>query len=273
MKIALLTLAALLVPADLPGDVSEDARTSWERFLAATRPEQEGAIHALSFDVEVLTRMEGQATEAGFSLAYLDPDRLRMRTKSGIEQGVGSGIGQKAYWLRKDDELVRLVGRDYETDRRQLDDLLNLCHDLCVLANPETLRVTTLEDMRRAPRELGGHRHAAKKLDWVVFTSPDFQLVRSGSGELRVELGLDPETGVAAQAVVRDPKHGAAPRHLVFEGHAALDGFTVPRAIHVFDTVDPADPSSDFRRKATIEIYLLSGELNPELAPESFDPQ
>lgn len=267
-----LALVSLIAPPDLPAETAPEARAAWEQFLEATRPAEPSPITSLEFEVEVVTRTENRSNQAEFTLAYLDPDRLRMRMKSGREQGVGSGIGQQAYWLRDGEELRRLAGREYETDRRQIDDLVNLCHDLCALANPEALRVTELVKLRRGPRELGSGRHAAKKLTWLAFTSPDFRLVGSDSKATRIELGLDPETGLAHQAVVRDPAGASPPRHLIFERHATLDGFQLPEAIHVFDPERPGDPASDFRPRATVEIYLLSGRLNPALAPESFDP-
>lgn len=266
-----LALAPLLAPLDLPAETAPEARAAWEQFLEATRPAEPVPITSLQFEVQVTTRTDNRSNQAEFSLAYLDPDRLRMRMKSGREQGVGSGIGQQAYWLRDGDELRRLAGREYETDRRQIDDLLNLCHDLCALANPEALRVTRIEKLRRGPRELGSGKHAARSLTWLAFTSPDFRLVGSGSDTLRIELGLDPTTGNAHQAVVRDPAGASPPRHLIFEKHDSVDGFQIPMTIQVFDPEEAGDPESDFRSRATVEIYLLTGTLNPALDPASFD--
>ena len=127
----------------------------------------------------ILTREGVQTNETeDVEYRYLAPDCVRFRLPSRREVG-RSGLAQRDYWLLDGDELVELVGREYEEDRRQIQEMHAVARNFVALSDPGRLRITRLETLADPPPDVAPRLEPKeRKLEWLRVASPDFALLR-----------------------------------------------------------------------------------------------
>ena len=219
------------------------------------------------------------------------------------------GRDEDGYWLRDPKDLdrdgnarvVRLDGREYATDRRQIDDVLALSESFRAFADPSALRLTKLAlstpPLSEVPEE--GARFGAQLL-WLELESPDFHL--PGAPRLGpsgrplsawVRLGLDPKTNLVRQALVVAPApqtmEGAplarAAHFLILGGernrYRAYGGYRLPMGVDLWQfTLRETSVEGQTLRKP-VDVTEKPGqsfalkrdlEVNPPLTPDDFRP-
>jgi hypothetical protein len=217
-----------------------------------------------------------QTNESHIDYRYLAPDCIRFMLADRQETG-RSGPAQDQYWLKGEKDVVVLAGREYEQDRRLVDDMLVLSRNYVTLSNPGLIHLQSLEKLEKAPADLGEElTKRAAKLTWIALASPDFALVRrdgpAAPGSVyRVELGLR-QDGRPAMAAIRAPSRSAGDPLLVeFDTYKEASGFQIPFTLKVH-ALDPTSSPRVFSPHASQEVYVTEADLQPKLTPEDFKP-
>ena len=292
----LLSFPGALAAQDTPAAGREEADRAWEDLVAATRQGAATAgqgtagapdpIRSFHLRAEVLTRDGVQTNETKIDYRFLAPDCIRFALPSRREVG-RFGPRQRDYWLlgEKEGDVVTLSGKDYEKDRRQIDEMLAVARNFVALSDPARLKVTRKELLEGAPADLPeALREDAARLRWLGVASPDFALLSPaaalrGEGEeepstYRVELGLG-EDSLPHLVVIREDRvpgrRPADPMLLRLARFAPQNEFQIPKEIRVH-TVDRRSRKASFTEKPTQEVYVTSTDLRPELTVEDFRP-
>jgi len=288
MQTLLLTLIARLgLPALAPlalasphqsqalEQASPEARAAWQRLCAVSASPAREPITAFHLKADIRTRSGVQTNDTRIDYRYLAPDCIRFMLPSRNETG-RFGPAQEQYWLKAGKEVVTLAGREYEQDRRQVDDMLALSRNYVALSNPSRMNLQALEFLASAPLDLGEElTKSARKLTWLALESPDFALVRRDGAVpkdsvYRVELGLR-ENGLPGIAVIRAKTRGGGDPLLVeFGDYQEKSGFQIPVSlkVHVLEGRTP----NAFSPHPSQEVYVTEANLRPELRVEDFKP-
>ena len=298
---AALTVLLLGIPAPPGGQdpapgatavaaASPSARAAWARLLEASRTTGVAAdlppapITSFHVKMGIRTREGVQTNETeDVEYRYLAPDCVRFRLPSQREVG-RSGLAQRDYWLLDGDELVELVGREYEEDRRQIQEMHAVARNFVALSDPGRLRITRLEALARPPTDVAPQlERKDRKLQWLRVASPDFALLRRDAAapgdahtSYAVDLGLEPD-GLPRLAIIRAermPGVGAptaAPMLIRLEEFAERGPFRIPLWLHVHALDERLHPPA-FAEKAAQEIYITEADLRPALSIEDFRP-
>lgn len=278
--------------ASAPSPAAQELFQAWCRAAEGESPMP--PVRSFELAVEVLTRKDGQTNNDRAQLAWLAPDWVRMRLQSGRELGRGPA----GPWLRERDEVVPLVGRDYEQDRAQLTELANLAANFAALCSPRGWPVARLERLDAPPLGLpSAARAEAARLGWLrletsALRAPRAPLSSKLSGAdsddpirtLELLVGIDPQSGAARQCVLgalqaRDASEQARvpltrtevePVFLGLVGTHTLGGRSLPKGVLVFER-DAARPL-EFEARPRLELWLLpASELGGEAQPADFD--
>jgi hypothetical protein len=271
-------LLALLLPQTPPPTAPAlDAPALWQRVCAASGSAAREPVQAFLLQADVLTRSGVQSNQLRIDFRYLAPDCVRFMLPSKNETG-RSGPRPEDYWLRSGDDVVVLAGREYQEDRRKVDDMLTLARNYVALSAPARLKLTNLS-LAGVPADLGSElEKRTKKLAWIAFDSPDFALVQRNAdagpmaGDYHVELGLR-EDFLPGVAIVRAAEAARADPFLVeFSKYEERDGFKIPLVllVHAFDR---ARSPAAFQASPAQEVYLTSAALRPALKVEDFKPK
>lgn len=288
---------AALRPGVLPAGTAPEAAA---RFTALAPKGAEGApleraLTAFDLEFEIVTRGEGpQTNEARLAVRYAEPAYISFS----VQRNKHMGFGPKGYWQAFPDDTRLLDGRDYEADRKRIGEVRSVARNFLSLVDPRRLRVTRLWLPEAGPTDVPGA--AQKGLDglvWLGVESPDFDvtlteqvgLEKARDGRLfRALLGIDPaDPGRVREALVTElveveqesgeRERVAAPRSALWvrlSEPMTVGATTMPGIVHVFVRGVPRSLGDvpAFEPRPREELYLLKGELNPELAPETFDP-
>ena len=312
---------ALPEPGVLPVGTSPEAAKLWGLLCAATRPPAEAPAELgatppaeraplesfdLAFDATI--RDGRKQNEATFRQRFLAPHFVRtVILDGGGERELGRD--SDGYWLRdpkdrdKDGKarIVRLDGRAYQTDRRQIDDVLALSESFRAFADPSVLRLSRLALATPPLCELPDEgARAGAGLDWLELESPDFHL--PGTPRLDPEgrplsawlrLGLDPETHLVRQALILAPaartSEDAPPEraaHFMILGgernrYRTYGGYRLPMGIDLwqFTLRETTTGGETIRRSVDVtkspgQSFALKNKLvvNPPLTPDDFKP-
>jgi hypothetical protein len=277
-------------PGILPPGASEGARARWASLVAALRaPSIEGPPRAFDVRFELLNRggaggaLTPGSLDGKVRVRFLEPHFVAVTLESGKE----SGYGPLGYYLRDGKQRIELKGREYETDRRSIQQALSLAKNFVALANPATLTLFELSAPDGPPSgSLPKGDFNWKRLEWVEIHSPDFRLLEAperwsarpgATDRYRARFGLDPETKLPRCVHLSKVLPSGAPapaEQLVFLGdYRGLSGYTVPTRLLVFERQPAAlEPGlREFLEVPERELYLLKDSvLNPKLAPEAF---
>jgi len=290
----------------LPEGTTPEARERWGRFVAATGGSAARGPEIRTFDLtfDAVLR-EGTSTkniEARYAFVaqegYL---RSELRRSKRVTLR-----GPDGDWLIDGDELLRLKGRDFQSDKQQLDEWVTIARNFISLATPGQARVTSLGVPRLRSDEAstqtlafeghpafalppaviegptGGKREArpfaarARELEWLDVGSPDFHLYAGeAAGErprvFRALMGFDPAGGELELALLREEGRVDSTRLVHVLRWSEVDGYHVPRHLEVY-RVEP--PGVRFEARPSVTLFLLRGKgsINPELELALFQP-
>lgn len=277
-------------PGVLPPNASAAARARWASLVAALRaPSIEGPPRAFDVRFELLNRGGAGGAQTPGSLdgkvrvRFLEPHFVAVVLESGKE----SGYGARGYYLKDGEQRINLAGREYETDRRSIQQALSLAKNFVSLANPATLTLFELSVPAGAPEgDLPKGDFNWKRLEWVEIHSPDFRLLeaperwgaqRGATDRYRARFGLDPESKlprcVHLSKVLPSGSPAPAEQLVLLGEYRGLSGYTVPTKLLVFERQPAAlEPGlREFLEVPDRELYLLKDSvLNPKLTPEAF---
>jgi hypothetical protein len=149
--------------------------------------------------------------------------------------------GPSGSFLIDQGKATSLEGREHEQDRKEILETLAVSRNFLALADPRALRIASLVRMPAPPVELpAALAPAAAKLEWLAVESPDFHLVQTDKkkrdARYRVQIGLDPASGLPRMATVAEIENGAVslasqPQLVELKSYEKLDGFQVPKEI------------------------------------------
>jgi len=285
---------AALRPGILPPDTAPLAR---ERFTALAPRDAQGvvlerALFAFDLGFELIARGEGpQRNEAKVQVRFAEPSYISFS----LGQKKTMGFGPGGYWQVFPDDARYLNGRDYVVDRERIVEVRSVARNFLSLADARRLRVTRAwvpeAPPQGAPKPLV---ESTKPLIWLALESPDFDVAVTPQGDVaakrparlfRAHLGIDPAAGhVVREALVQELRtvaleDGSTRTELVsgtamwvhLTDRMALGATSLPGTVHVH-VETPALDGLVFEDKPRQELYLLRGELNPELPPATFTP-
>ena len=281
---------ASLVPGAIPPATTAEARAAWKAMCDASTAPGGGAAPVRAFDLLVDVRYFGSLSTPGAApgtasrgsndfvaqFRFLAPSCVRVKIVEGSRE---VWRGPDGDWL--DDgtrhERIRLFGRAYQEDRRQLDQWQSIAKDFVGLTDPKSLRIAKLETLPGPPASLP-EKLAARggQLAWVRVTSPDFRLVDAPTDRLfRAALGRDPKSGWVELALIEEdlpsPELRPTAALLELKQPKPLEGLVVPQNILVH-SVDPAKRPVAFADVAGMDLYLRipGSTLRASFVPQDF---
>lgn len=287
---------APLVPGELPPDTSPEARELWQRFRASQRVPGavEGPVRTFDVEFGLRLRRANQSNDLEARVLYQATGALVRFSPVGQSE---VGRSKKGFWLKEDDEVRWLAGREYATDRTQVEEALTLASAFTRLSDPSRLRIARLALAKRGPTNLPRASGSANPRDlvWLELLSPDFELGarqqtgRSNAPTLdRVHIGLDAETLVPRIVEVKpleppppppttdpaaEPVQGPVQQTIyLLEDSKPLSGLRVPHRMFIFERRATDNRAPGLPEQPTAEVFLRRGALNVDLAPERFEP-
>jgi hypothetical protein len=268
-------------PAPAPANPAVDeARALFERLVAASGRTGRDPLTAFHLRAEVLLRNGVQSNETHIDYRWMAPDCVRFLLPSRNETG-RSGRRKADYWLRADDGVIVLSGREYAEDRHKVDQMAALATNYVALTDPGRLDLRTLERLDVAPPNLPGKfRRQARELEWLALVSPDFALVQRSeeapAAELyRVALGLGPDALPQLALIQPEPGDGGPPWPgdallVAFQNYQDQSGFRVPFTLLVH-APDPDRPTR-FLSAPVQEVWVTEADLRPSYTVDDFRP-
>ncbi|MFT5286087.1 MAG: hypothetical protein ACI8TQ_002255 [Planctomycetota bacterium] len=267
--------AAVDVPIDLA------AEELWQRTCKATllRKSQEAkAVTALDLSFNLITRGEG-SLEIHPRVQWSSPNSIRLEL-DGKEQV----RGPDGDWLREGKELIRLAGRDYAEDRRQIDQYLVIIQNFAALTNPKSLTLENLTIVKDLPfsfpkRHTLNRSKDRKRITWVRFESADLQLPSEGgwAGDFPekhlVFVAIDSARDLPVMALIADRRGEQTPLLLSLSDARALDDLRVPYETMVYPLI-PSEPGSKkpfvIADKPAQELYIEGGTVRAKFKSKHF---
>jgi len=271
---------AALVPGALPANCDPAAAAAWQALCAAVGATADHPrVRAFELEFEGRARREGASNDFDIeSFQYLEPGWVRMTLKSGRVRLRGPAGDYLLDTKRK--TTVPLRGKDLANDIRELDDTVRIARSFVALTDPANVRLAALAGGMPPPSLPEKFRERGAALAWLDLTSPDFHARAPGIDGApeplyRVRIGCDPATHVPALAVIHEAVEGRMRLETAmlfeFSGYAVLDGYQVPWKVRTF-APDPERSPWVFEERPSLELWLLSGSLAPELAEADFLP-
>jgi len=271
-------------PAVAPPAAPSPAQAAWDAVLGAmTVPGERQQVTSFSIGAHVTARQGVQSNDFEASYKFLAPAFIRFGLGPNRETGHGPGQGTKAYWLRDNKQITVLEGRTYAEDRDLVRRMTTIANNILVLADPQKVRTRDLQMRERAPELLPQDvAWGARRLTWIEFLSPDFDLYRdeppSGAEPaaerlFRVLVGADRKRNLPALVLLSeegDPRQVTG-EPLLFElqDYRAVDGYMLPHGIKVRG-LDVNAPATQFQAAPAQEISVLSADLTPHFTPDDF---
>ncbi len=264
-----------------------DASAVWNRLVEAARGpgRAEGPVTGVEIEADVRARQASGQSNDIFEprFRYLAPGYVRVSLGSDRETGKGPAKRSRdGYWARDKEQISSLKGREFATDRDEIDQILAINRMLLILIHPEQLEAQELALLPRQPSSTQ-ERSVGRKLDWITLRTDRLGLSEKPSERTvqQVTIGVDPTTGQPRQAFLIDslPEELASKRRIelqptrffAFDDFQDAQGFSVPRKIRVYD-LDPAKSRPKFREQPTLDVVVKHCNLRPELTPEMFLP-
>jgi hypothetical protein len=289
--------APAVAPPAQPSAPSAEALAAWGKIVAATSvPGERAPITAFDLSAEVTASQGVQTNDLDVHYRYLAPDYIRFAIGADRETGRGPGKGAAAYWLRDRERVTVLNTRDYKQDRDLVRRMTTIAQNVVALSDPARLTIQNLE-LRSIPPPFLPKSLAftAKRLDWVEFQSPDFDLYKDepapAPGEhaepgaelqatpakrlFRVLIGADMKTHHPVLIALRE--EGEPGRvlgePLLFElkDLLAVNGYYLPHTIFVRG-LEPDRLPPVFQAEPAQRIGVRGANLAPNLKPDDFRP-
>jgi hypothetical protein len=273
--------ACLLVAATQPQDGA--AQSLWKNLLEAAQPTRPGTarkpVSAFDLTFDGRARMKGKQSNDFNNTRYrfLAPSWVR----TSMESGVDRMRGPEGDWLvdEKKKDKIRLVGRDFAEDRRELGDFQNIARNFVNLTDPARLQVQALRVLTASPATLPASlAKRAAELDWIEITSPDFRLTRSQAPDpdapFKAQIGLDKRDHLPRLAIIWEDDRGQilweSALCVELDQFRRLDDFQVPFTMRTY----PPAEGGRFADRWELQIWLIENgaSLRPKLTPRDFVP-
>ena len=280
-RVLTLACSACLLIAATPQQDST-AQGLWKSLLQASQPTRPGSqrkpVSAFDLTFDGRARKGKQVNDFNkMRYRFLAPEWVRTTMESGVERM----RGPEGDWLfdRKKKDKIRLAGRDFAQDRRELGDFQNIARNFVNLTDPARLDVRDMRFLPSAPvavpRSLSKR---AAQLDWIEVTSPDFRLTRSqapGPGaQFKAQLGLDKRDHLPRLAIIWEDDAGRilweSALCVELDQFHRLDDFQVPI---VMRTYPPAEGGT-FADRWDLQVWLIvkGASLRAKLSARDFVP-
>lgn len=315
-------LPVVQAPGVLPPATSEATKVAWRAMLEAvvTRAtadastgtgngtgngaaptQRAGVTDRFDVNLTLLTRSgrrgaqpQPETHEFDTRVLYMEPFYVRYRLPEGVETGFG-GDGP---WLRDGDEIVQLRGREYETDKDQVTQVISLCKNFLSVSTPSQMRLAELTKLDRMPFQRDELPPRAgldyRRLTWLRALTPDFQLVEAIQPRVpgekgtkpkalyRVYFGLDPQDHLPR--VLHVVRVDANPRAMIFEQLILLESWRasrdedgrsilLPHRLYVHERLPSHPHFRAFLEQPDREVYVRDGStLFPNLTEADFEP-
>lgn len=271
---------ASLVPGAIPSTATPEASAAWAAMRAASTVPGGPTAPVSAFDLAVDVRYFGTSrgsNDFGAEFRFLAPWYVRVKIVEGKRE---VGRGPDGDWFDDGSRKERLrlgVGREFQEDRRQLDQWQSIAKDFVGLTDPKSLRIAKLETLSGPPASLPTKLAArGAQLAWVRLASPDFRLVDVQPDRLfRASLGRDRTTGWVELALIEEdlPSAELRPSAALLELRLPkpLEGLVVPQNILV-RSVDASKQPLAFAETPGMDLFLhIPGStLRATFAPQDF---
>lgn len=270
------------LPGRIPGDTPDDAREAWLALSRALRTEGSEPEPVRSFDLLFDAVLRGPERTNNVKARYAFQARTGY-LRCDMERSKRTQVrGPDGDWLVEEDRKTDLRGRENEQSRREMDQWVSIARNFIALSAPQTVRLVRLRLVDELPvalptEELGS---LASGLRWLDVKSPDFCLYESiadarSEPVFRALLGLDPETSEPRLAVLHEDKGDTIVLEttllVVIEKWKTLQDYRLPQRLLVHD-VDPTRSPWTFLVRPNVDLWLIEGKLNVDLAPDHFVP-
>jgi len=266
----------------VPAATAPEARALWEAMLAAAFPAGQ-AERLTSFDLDCWGTVytgANQTNDFEARIRFLEPGYVRRTmSKTGREQM--RGPAGDFMLTAKDGRAVRLEGRDFREDKKELDRTVAVARTFIALTDPQHLTLASLDLQPSPPMSLPAPFAArASELTWLALRSPDFYLAPPAGTAApaerplyRVQLGLDRKTNLPELVVVQrdDPGHVQAAQLVQLKKFRTLDGHSVPFEVRTYDPDLSTSPWKFGARPASL-LGVNRGSLKPGLTGADFQP-
>lgn len=270
------------LPGRIPTDTPEDARVAWRALSRALRAEGAEPEPVRSFDLlfDAVLRAPDRTNNVKARYAFqAETGYLRCDMERSKRVQVRGPDGD---WLVEDDRKTDLRGRENEQSRREMDQWVAIARNFIALSAPRTVRLVRLRLLDELPIALPSDEldALASGLRWLDVKSPDFCLYESiadarSEPVFRALLGLDPKTNEPRLAVLHEDKGDTIVLEttllVAVEQWKTQQDHRLPQRLLVHD-VDPTRSPWTFQVRPNVDLWLLEGQLNVELAPEHFVP-
>ncbi|MEO0650129.1 MAG: hypothetical protein AAFZ65_05580 [Planctomycetota bacterium] len=189
LALALLTLAAAhaqgqdVPPPVAPAadvEIDPEAAALWQALTDALRDpaQRDLRIEAFAIEFDLRARRGVQTNDLTVQASFLAPDYVAFNDAAGRRVG----YGPDGPWLEeRDQSVVRLEGRNYRQDRRNLERIRNLARTYLALTDPGRIRIESLRRMEGRPPVLPQSREVRRtkphRLEWLEVVTPDFGVV------------------------------------------------------------------------------------------------
>ena len=268
-------------PGQFTSPIDLAARELWQRTCAATllrKSHEAEAVTALDLSFNLVTRGEG-SLEIHPRVQWASPNFIRVDL-----DGKELVRGADGDWLREGKELVRLAGREYVEDRRQIDQYLVIIQNFAALTNPKTLVLENLQIVKDLPfsfpkRHPLNRSKDRKRMTWLRFESADLQLPSQdgwagGFPEKHlIFIAIDSAHDLPVMALIADRQGEKAPILLSLSDARALDDLRVPHEILVY-SLQPSEPGSRktlvIADKPSQELYIEGGTVRAKFNKQNF---
>lgn len=272
---------SVILPGEIPKDADALSRASWQALVDSMRSPKPMQSFQLAFNMRYRSPEKKQTNDLKLYFSYLAPSFVRSK----LESGRTLLRGPEGDYLIDGDEVLKLVGREFTEDKKQLDQMASIAGNFVGLTNPVALRLVDLDLIEGAPTSLHPqHKSAADKLTWLQVTSPDFYVysdiapgTEAGPVLYRAQLGIDNETRTVHMALIQRVHQGApdvaSSTFVKLSMHRERAKLAVPHSIELH-SLDPNTLPARFRRKPDAQLGLdpKRGRLHAELLPEFFLP-
>jgi len=280
-------------PEAAPPAPSPAAQAAWEAVVKATAvPGERQPVTSFELRAHVTARQGVQSNDLDATYRFLGqggeetgPGLIRFGLGASRETGRGPGKGQRAYWLRDGKQVTVLEGREYEEDRNLVRRMTTIAGNLLSLSDPAKVRTQGLTLRENPPPAVPADLMRGRRLTWIEFLSPDFDLYRDEppAGRdpaqprlFRVVVGADRKTLLPALVVLREEGLPGLitgePLLFQLSDYRPVDGYLLPHGIRVW-SVDQNSPAQAFQTAPGQEISVLYADLAPGLSPEDFKPE
>lgn len=246
------------------GAIDAEALRRWQAITDALRtPEsRDRRIDAFEISFDLRARRGAQSNDLQIGARFLAPDWLAFTDQLGRQVG----LGPRGPWLEeRDGAVVRLEGREYRQDRRNLDRTRSLARNYLALTDPGGIRIDSLRTMDGPPPSLPRIRGVRPgRLAWIELVTPDFGVVGDPPESLEEALPDFPPPGAEGPFAPPQPpgegdEHGDPveardPRFRVYLGCDPSEG------LPVLVVISSAEPLPDLQR---VEHCIHLREFQP----------